>query len=165
VIPVKPAMASPVPRRGYDASVEPHIPPRLRLINLLTVTTIFLVMAGIDWASVNSNSDHLRLLIVINAAVVIAVWVWMRIRYDRGKRWWKSNWQRMLHRRAICEHCGYDLRGNTTDACPECGYWRPDDPDAIADRLSLMTRPAASAEKSEARISTSSPKTEDSAGL
>jgi hypothetical protein len=32
----------------------------------------------------------------------------------------------------LCVTCGYDLRGNVSGACPECGTLRPAPTDAIA---------------------------------
>ena len=32
--------------------------------------------------------------------------------------------KRSIIRRGMCRKCGYDLRGNTTGTCPECGMTR-----------------------------------------
>ena len=39
---------------------------------------------------------------------------------------------RYLHNLSLCQRCGYDLRGNVSGACPECGSSiRPGQPDTL----------------------------------
>ena len=37
--------------------------------------------------------------------------------------WWDQPAQRLraLHRMHLCRHCDYDLTGNVSGVCPECG--------------------------------------------
>jgi hypothetical protein len=118
----------------YNIRVDSTSPPRLGWLDFILIAGIFTAIAAFDWRS--ATGGDLGPVLVLNVVAIAASWAWVSVRSDRIKRWWKST----RHRRALCEHCGYDLRGNVTDACPECGYWRPEDPDRISERLEAMTR-------------------------
>ena len=46
--------------------------------------------------------------VVAVTALLPAWWLWKRTRQP-------------IHQRILCGHCGYDLTGNTSGVCPECG--------------------------------------------
>jgi hypothetical protein len=48
--------------------------------------------------------------------------IWLRSTLRRGSRW--RNW--------CCKSCGYDLTGNVSGICPECGTPVPKTTDAVA---------------------------------
>ncbi len=60
------------------------------------------------------------LVLVIELGLVTAGWVFARPEVFRALREVGVK---------VCPKCGYDLRGQSGDSCPECGWTASDDPD------------------------------------
>jgi uncharacterized paraquat-inducible protein A len=62
-------------------------------------------------------------LILLAGLLVMCVFgFWLRFQFLR--REWRAiavNEQEDRRRRGLCVKCGYDLTGNTSGVCPECG--------------------------------------------
>ena len=81
-------------------------------IALITVVTIVPFLMSIPltprmrlWASIISSVAWLPAIVVIT---------WMHRRLVR-----RELWQRLP---GLCDACGYNLTGNTSGTCPECGH-------------------------------------------
>jgi hypothetical protein len=55
-----------------------------------------------------------------NWLLTVGLLIYPTIAFIRGplRRWS----QRRRHRQGLCTNCGYDLTGNTSGVCPECGH-------------------------------------------
>ncbi len=62
-----------------------------------------------------------RYAIVPAWAVVAGFWLPPAAR----AAWWVAGRRRACRRRGLCAACGYDLRGNVSGVCPECGKALP----------------------------------------
>ena len=77
------------------------------------------------------------LLVVIFGVPVYFVVMWRKSRREKRVEFRRKN--------GICVNCGYDLRGNTTGICPECGEpienikATPDEKPASVDRGHRIT--------------------------
>ncbi len=63
------------------------------------------------------------IVVVVSFSPVLwcAVWSFWRLTPgDHGGMFWRRR-QRLLRQRGLCLTCGYDLTGNDSGACPECG--------------------------------------------
>ena len=67
-------------------------------------------------------------VILLAPIPLIILGVWLHRGYRPGDGWagtkviWKKYANRLVFTgQGACEHCQYDLRGNTTGVCPECG--------------------------------------------
>lgn len=47
--------------------------------------------------------------------------VWTGMKGRAGRRQWQSHHRSRRRRCGLCQWCGYDLRGNRSGTCPECG--------------------------------------------
>ena len=62
----------------------------------------------------SSAVSQIRLIVVLAIGMVMTAWLfYKKLRIDR--RWGNGAYLK-------CLRCGYDLRGNQTSNCPECGY-------------------------------------------
>lgn len=85
--------------------------------------TLGILAAVVLWALVEimgNNAVTARnigfLDVVMMLAAFIAVFVtWLQKHSTPMTR------EQFLRRHGLCEHCGYDLRGNGSGTCPECG--------------------------------------------
>jgi hypothetical protein len=72
-------------------------------------------VAGFEWIGVNFRTDYLCALLIPFWAVAllaftVSVWTWLAYRRRRDR-----------DRPGHCNACGYDLKGNVSGVCPECG--------------------------------------------
>lgn len=97
----------------------------------LTPTTWASVQPWLDLAAGDTRSRrviwggvaHNALALVVFAALLYSLTGW--------RAWFGSrSWSRAARRRArgLCNTCGYDMRGNDSGVCPECGH--PSEPRA-----------------------------------
>jgi hypothetical protein len=69
--------------------------------------------------------QHQRQEWVIGHALQLPYWMLVAltavlpIRYTVAA--WRSGMMRLRVRRGLCQRCAYDLTGNTSGVCPECG--------------------------------------------
>jgi hypothetical protein len=71
-------------------------------------------IAGFEWISIG-RSDYLCVLLIPFWAVALpalgaSIWSWLAYRRRRDR-----------DRPGHCNACGYDLKGNLSGVCPECG--------------------------------------------
>ncbi len=62
-----------------------------------------------QWAALHIFSGRITAVTSIPPLAVVARWWFLRNRRARRKRG------------GFCQHCGYDLTGNVSGVCPECG--------------------------------------------
>lgn len=48
---------------------------------------------------------------------------WLTQRLLASSRLWRPSIRAELHRLGLCTECGYDLSGNSSGTCPECGHF------------------------------------------
>jgi len=110
----------------YDAhemyrKAREHPPIRFRagVLYVLTVAAILVTCTGIV---LRTGSATLSLAGTLSMAVFMW-WVQYRCLQPRIQRWLREE---LVRRKVpICVICGYDLRGQTTSRCPECGTSSP----------------------------------------
>ena len=90
------------------------------LVGLFVVALLFvLTRSGLTppkvWRVVVWQQNILRFAGILG--FILAWWL--------GRRLYRAlRWRTHVHRRTECGDCGYDLRGNTSGRCPECGWRR-----------------------------------------
>ena len=100
---------------GFLASLMRHIP----LLVMWTVPAFMVFFPGIPWLVTN--------------LIILILLLYMATQLCRGPRWGDKLagtmviWKKYRHRvpfdtrGALCVVCAYDLRGNVSGVCPECG--------------------------------------------
>jgi hypothetical protein len=72
--------------------------------------------------SATSNFPAMMHVMIVPLASLFVLWlaifVWSLIRARRGVRRYEEH---QRHRQGLCPTCGYNLTGNTSGTCPECG--------------------------------------------
>lgn len=109
------------------------------LIGVLIGSIPWLALWLFRWLHIDANLDWLALTLGLPGFLIGGVLLpSFRIIADHFVVWWVLNagffalvvivldalWRRRLLRRSNgpkCDHCGYDLTGNVTGVCPECG--------------------------------------------
>jgi hypothetical protein len=62
--------------------------------------------------------DGGAVVVILGMAVVVGLPAWCWLDHPAARR-------RDRLAKGQCPHCGYDLTGNVSGACPECGSLRP----------------------------------------
>ncbi len=79
----------------------------------LAFNILFAVAAGMFRSIDRWNPDVIQVLLFTAAAIISAAWA--RSIYITMR------WQTIQPEDTVCHHCGYDLTGNVSGRCPECG--------------------------------------------
>ena len=100
---------------GFRLSLMRHVP----LLVMWGVATFMIFFPGMPWLLTN--------------LIILILLLYMATQLCRGPRWGDKLagtmviWKKYRHRvpfdtrGAFCVVCGYDLRGNVSGVCPECG--------------------------------------------
>ena len=67
-------------------------------------------MAAMAWAGAVIGTAVVAFFVVSHVRYALYLWRWMKW-HDADAR----------YRDGLCLHCGYDLAGNVSGVCPECG--------------------------------------------
>lgn len=72
-------------------------------------------VAGFEWIGIDFKNQYQSVLLIPLWALALAalgasVWAWLAYRRHRDR-----------DRPGHCDRCGYDLKGNVSGVCPECG--------------------------------------------
>jgi hypothetical protein len=109
------------PAIPFDAARKKHrLPTRNWPLRGLVVSVVGLVLGFLGWiSSEKTGQAHTRpllgtWLVVMGIVAVSAICVLLRRSYLAGER-------ELWRRQGRCDACGYDLSGNESGRCPECG--------------------------------------------
>ena len=97
-------------RRWYDAGVPRSVHVILRALILLAPVSAAMYCIAAAGGLARINLFPVAVLLC-GSALAAVVWVWER----------KGELRRRWRQRGQCQRCGYDLRGNVSGVCPECG--------------------------------------------
>lgn len=111
------------------------LPVRLGLAGSVFAIT-FCVAAAVPYFSMEALHQGNRDLVALAALGC----VWALLAYFPSRQIYLAVTYKWFHDEIHCEHCGYDLTGNTTGICPECGDRAQvaQDHIATAERVSKM---------------------------
>jgi hypothetical protein len=119
-------------------ALEPSPQPRVGPAGILALSIVCAALALVNFFVLRDDRNGLSCLLVPIDFLAVAI----AIGLNRSHKRRLEGWLRISkNRRARCVRCGYDLRGNESDICSECGLARPEDSALIAKRLEIMVSP------------------------
>jgi uncharacterized paraquat-inducible protein A len=88
---------------------------------LLIASACLGLLFGLTWIFSGGMAFLLPIIATILTGLYILIWVYNRqVPEDPGGLIWREeHWRRQ--RLGLCLNCGYDLKGNESGVCPECG--------------------------------------------
>lgn len=102
---------------GFGFSLSCLRTARLRLQGFGIVFSFFF-WGVIVWEA-GCRAARTRDFSAVGVVIATCAWlVWVPIAIELASRFRERHTRRQ---RGLCERCGYDLRGNTSGRCPECG--------------------------------------------
>jgi len=93
----------------------------------IAITLLTLIVTGIMWAFHDRLGVPVYAMVLIPGTIVIlsgSGWSWWVVvqRRRRGKReYGEEEWAKREVKGGFCPECNYDLSGNVSGTCPECG--------------------------------------------
>ena len=94
------------------------VPQTPRALLLVSLGLLVLVTAGSVAAALTSPSPAVCVALAVGVCAAAVVVGTAAVRYVLER---PEELRRDRMRAMECPHCGYDLRGNVTRVCPECG--------------------------------------------
>jgi hypothetical protein len=79
-----------------------------KLLILWSFVVAWLLLAGIR----EGHGTLVAFIVLVMAAAGLSAWYWLSRPFQRDRR---------RRTKGLCTRCGYDLRGNVSRVCPECG--------------------------------------------
>ena len=93
---------------------------RVRIILVITCTCLLLAF-GYTWMFFGGKAFIFPILASLLTGLYVVIWLYSRqAPDDPGGVFWREE-QRRRRRLGLCLKCGYDLTGNESGVCPECG--------------------------------------------
>ena len=93
---------------------------RVRIILLITCTCLLLAF-GYTWMFFGGKAFIFPILASLLTGLYVVIWLYSRqAPDDPGGVFWREE-QRRRRRLGLCLNCTYDLTGNESGVCPECG--------------------------------------------
>jgi hypothetical protein len=77
--------------------------------------------SGFKWSLPSIDIDEYQLGVIheYHLGVTVPLWTpFLLVAIPTAILWWRD---RRRFRQGHCQHCGYDLTGNVSGVCPECG--------------------------------------------
>lgn len=114
---------------GTKPGTGPRVARRYRGLILWTLSAVFLIAVCLGAVELTMGMQYAGITVFFGGAgTVLAIVLLIR---NRGR---SAEAEDFVANPRYCARCGYDLTGNVSGVCPECGWTLPSDCPALASR-------------------------------